>query len=380
MNIVFVTEAYLPITNGVVHVIQLASEELHRRGHTVKIIAPAPSGVHPKSRFAHYVPALPFPGGSGYQLAFPVFSTANKLIEQADIVHTHHPFTMGSWAQNIAKDRRKPFLFTSHTQYLRYTHHIPVAGSLITKPLASYLTTFANKCTVVIAPAAQTAEALQNSGITKPIQVVPNGIDIKRFSKGDGERWRTKLNISKNDTVLLFTGRLAEEKSIDFLIRAVAELDESVHLILVGDGPERDKLTELVASLYLAHRVHFVGEISYRLMPDVYAGANIFVTASKSEVHPLTVIEAQAAGLPAVVIDAPGTAEIVQNNITGLVTKPTKTAFVAAVRELTQQPVLMQRLGRSAATHARRFSVEASVDKLLDTYQMAKRLVTTGER
>ena len=287
---------------------------------------------------------------------------------------------MGSWAQGIAKNHQKPFLFTSHTQYLRYTHHLPVAGSLITKPLSSYLTTFANKCTVVIAPAAQTADALEASGITKPIQVVPNGIDIERFMKGDGKRWRAKLNIPENNIVLLFTGRLAEEKSIDFLINAVAELDESVHLILVGDGPERDKLTELTTSLQLNHRVHFVGEISYRLMPDVYAGANIFVTASKTEVHPLTVIEAQAAGLPAVVVDAPGTAEIVQDAITGLVTKSTKTAFVAALNELIQKPAHAQQLGKAATKYARRFSVEASVDKLIDTYQLAKRLVTAGER
>jgi glycosyltransferase involved in cell wall biosynthesis len=380
MNIVFITEAYLPITNGVVHVIQLTSEELVRRGHHVRIIAPSPVGVHPKSRIVHYVPSVPFPGGSGYQLAFPVFSTANKLIEQADIVHTHHPFTMGSWAQSVAHNNKKPFLFTNHTQYLRYTHHLPVAGSLITRPLSSYLTTFANNCTVVIAPAAQTAAALQESGVTRPIQVIPNGIEIERFAAGNSLRWRATLNIPQQATILLFTGRLAEEKNIDFLIRAVAELDEQIHLVIVGGGPDQDQLKALTTTLNIAHKVHFLGEISYRLMPDVYAGADIFVTASKTEVHPLTLLEAQAAGLPAVVVQAPGTAEIVQDEITGLVTKPTQTAFVAALRQLILRPALAVQLGKAARKYASNYSVATSVDRLIDTYQLAKRLVAVGEQ
>lgn len=380
MNIVFITEAYLPITNGVVHVIQLASTELLKRGHTVRIIAPSPTGVHPRSNIVHYVPSIPFPGSSGYQLAFPVFSTASKLIERADIVHTHHPFTMGSWAQGIARKHHKPFLFTNHTQYLQYTHHVPVAGSLLKRPLASYLTSFANHCTMVIAPAPQTAAALQASGVTRPIQVIPNGIEVERFASGNGQRWRTSLGIPQDVTVLLYTGRLAEEKSVDFLIQAIASLDEPAHLVIVGDGTERDKLTALATSLHADHKIHFLGQVGYRSMPDVYAGADIFVTASKTEVHPLVILEAQAAGLPAVVVQAPGTAEIVQDAKTGLVTKATKTAYVAALRQLILRPALTHQLGKAAKQNARQFSVEASVDKLLDSYQLAKRLTTAGEQ
>lgn len=379
MRIVFVTEVYLPVTNGVVHVIQLASNELQKRGHTVHIIAPSPSGVHPKSNNVHYVPSLPFPGGSGYHLAFPTFSSAAQLIEKADIVHTHHPFTLGSWAQRISQKIHKPFLFTNHTQYLNYTHHIPIAGSLIKKPLSSYLAAFANNCTIVIAPAEQTAIALKDSGVTKPIQIVPNGIEIERFTKGDGSRWRTSLGIPADKTILLYTGRLAEEKNLEFLIRTVAGLKEQPHLVLVGDGPDKHRLEKLVNELGANTHIHIAGKLNYHLMPDAYAGSDIYVTASKTEVHPLTVIEAQAAGLPAIVVDAPGTAEIVENYKTGIITAATDRAFGGAIRQLLDRPTLVSEFGKNAQQTAKRFSVQASVDSLLDTYQLAKRLAATND-
>ncbi len=380
MTIAFVTETYLPTVNGVVHAIELSARELTRRGHRVRIIAPSTHGVHVRSKELYTVPAMPFPGATGYQLAFPKFSTADRILRRADIVHTHHPFTMGLWAQRIAAQAGKPFLFTNHTQYLRYLHHLPVPSSLVRQPLSSYLTSFANRCTLVIAPAPATGEALQASGVTRPVQVVPNGIDTSRFHSGNGTAWRTTLGLDAKQFLLLFVGRLSEEKQIGPLLGMMPQLPAHAVLVIAGDGPQRDELLACADKLGIADRVRFTGNVGYDEMPDLYAAADAFVSASTSEVHPLTVIEAQAAGLPAVVADAPGTSEIVLHRQTGIVTKPTKTAFAAAVRQLLLRPALRHQYGRAAAVHAEQYSIAASVDRLLATYALSRRLVEAGER
>lgn len=379
MTIAFVTETYHPTINGVVNAIDGLADALQRRGHRVRIITPAHPGVRLQSPLVHHVPALPFPGGSGYQLAFPRFSDAHRILREADIIHTHHPFTMGTWAQRIAAEAGKPLVFTNHTQYLRYLHHVPLPGTLIRQPLSSYLSGFANRSTVVVAPAEQTAQAIRSAGVTTPVHVVPNGIDVDRFRTGNRAGIRSSLGISADTAVLLFVGRLSEEKNVSLLLRMLQRLDPPTTLLLAGDGPQREALAALAEELGIQDRVRFLGMVEYAELPDVYAAADVFVSASTSEVHPLTVLEAQAAGLPAVVADAPGSAEIVLHQKTGIVVSPTVTAFAAAVRQLLLRPALAHQYGRAAITNAAGYSTDRSAERLLDTYRLAKRLAARDE-
>ncbi|MBI2590215.1 glycosyltransferase [Candidatus Berkelbacteria bacterium] len=375
MHIALVTEAFLPLKNGVVNAVLLIHDELKRQGHQVSIIAPATPGVRVRLRGLHSVPALPLPGRSGYSLSFPHLSQLHKLLARAHIIHTHHPFTLGHWALKIAKRAHRPLIFTNHTQYMNYTHHVPVIGSILKEPLAKYVTEFINQCTVVVAPALSTLKALKADGITAPIQHVPNGIDVGHFATGDVLYLSKRLALKIDTPILLYSGRLSEEKNLEFLIRTIAALPEHPHLALVGDGPQRAELEILAHTLKASERIHFLGAMPYEKMPHVYAGATFFVTASKSEVHPLTVLEAFAAGLPAVVFDARGTADIVEDHRTGIVSRPTHTAFSAGIRQLLHRPALREQYGKMAQAVAKKqYSVKATTQRLLDTYRLAIRL------
>ena len=112
MTIAFITEVYLPTASSTVRSIESQRQALEQHGHTVRIIAPSPVGIRLEQKMVHTIPSVPFPGDSGYHLTFPALSNAGPLIEQADIVHAHHPFTMGSWAQQLARQYHKPFVFT----------------------------------------------------------------------------------------------------------------------------------------------------------------------------------------------------------------------------------------------------------------------------
>ncbi len=368
MKIVLVTEAYHPIANGVVHTVELQAHELVRQGHTVHIISP--TSTTPAPPYVHRVPSIALPGGIGYTVAFP-FLGAAALIQAADIVHTHHPFLLGYWARLVARRHNKPFVFTNHTQYLKYLHYVPTVGRLLQTPLRSYVASFANGCTLVLAPARGMARSLEALGVSRPIVIVPNGIDPRRYTGRDKRAARTRLGIAPNQCVILFVGRLGKEKRVHDLLEAFAALPVSCGLVLAGDGPLRHELESLAAALGVGNRVRFLGAVPYDLMPDVYACADMFGIASDSEVHPLVVLEAQASGLPVVAVPGPGAAELVDHDGTGLIAGPDTESFAGALRRLASSPELRRYLGTAGARQASRFGIERSTTQLLDAYRTA---------
>ena len=375
MRIALITEAYTPIKNGVVHVVELSKNELQNRGHLVKVITPTNEKVHSNKNGIVDVPSIPLPGGSGYRLSFPRLSDAEKILKKADIIHTHHPFVMGRWAQKLAEKYQKPFLFTNHTQYVNYMHHIPAVGGALTEPVNNFVVKFANRCTVVIAPALSTREQLIKDGVTAPIQHVPNGIEVDRFGRGQGKLFRERIGLDLRTPLHVYTGRIAPEKNLEFLIRAVASIKTRPQLALVGGGPQLDELRQLVRNLKAVDHIHLIGPLNYHQIPDAYAAANVFVTASVTEVHPLVILEAFAAHLPAVVIKARGTADIVEDGKTGLTTNKTRSDFTNAINKLLKDSNLRYRYGQNAHKVASsKYSIQASVDTLLDTYRLAIKL------
>lgn len=374
MNIVLVTETYRPHQNGVVQMVRLTAGELRKRGHRVSIIAP----VHYRKPLAEPglvpVPALPLPGTQGYSLALPRLSQAHRVIASADLVHTHHPFVLGAWAQREARSRNIPFVFTHHTRYQAYAQHrIPAAGTLVDQPLTEYIRNFANHCSLVTAPSVDILDELRAAEVTAPLAHVPNGIDVARFQTGNPERWRQFLPHS-GQPLLLYVGRLAPEKNLRFLLDAVLALGEPLHLLLGGDGPSRAELEADVAARGATHRVTFLGDVPHRELHHLYTVADLFVTASVTDTHPLVLIEAAAAGLPAVAVDSVGVRNVVANHTTGLITRPTATAFRQAIQHLLHRPTLRHQYSRAAKRHAAQFSIETSVDRLLDAYALSRRL------
>lgn len=377
MHVVLVTETYFPHTNGVVRMVRSTAEELRRRGHRATIIAP----VHYQQPFTEPdlipVPALPLPGAQGYSFALPKLSQAHHAIIAADIVHTHHPFVLGHWAQQLAHAYHKPFIFTHHTRYRDYAQHrIPLAGSLVDQPLSDYILSFIRRCSVVTAPSADIVEELRAAQTDRPFLHVPNGIKIERFRASAPGKLRDRLTRSGTTPIVLTAGRLAPEKNPSLLFQTILSLPSQPHLLVAGDGPARPELERMVDALSARSRVSFLGSVSHEDMPAVYQAADLLTTASTTDTHPLVLMEAAAAGLPVIAVDSPGTRNVVVDHQTGLLTRPTKSALGGAIQHLLDHPHLRYRYGQQAVRQAaEHFSIERSVDGLLDAYALARRLV-----
>jgi glycosyltransferase involved in cell wall biosynthesis len=237
----------------------------------------------------------------------------------------------------------------------------------------AYLPPFCRAVNLVIAPSQGLCEVLRRFGVDARIEVVPNGVDISPFRSAVEPVSRAELGFEPEDVVLVFTGRLGPEKNLSFLLRSfagTAKTYERARLLLIGDGPERENLEAQARYMGIAGRVCFTGMVPYESLPRYLATADVFVTASVTEVHPLSIIEAMAAGLPTLGIQSPGVGDIVENEKTGILAPEEDLAlFTAKMVRLVTETETRARLGAYAREASLAYSIERTSQLLLEHYQ-----------
>ena len=221
-----------------------------------------------------------------------------------DVVHSQCEFSTFFLARRIAEELDIPLIHTYHTVYEDYTHYFSPSVHFGKKAAAIFTRWVARHTDCLIAPTGKVRMLLQNYQVERPVFVVPSGIDLDRFrSEPDPLRTavlKASLNIPQEHTVLVFVGRLAEEKNLSELLRFRANLGPGgVTLLLVGDGPDRQRLEAEAAALGLeTPDVVFAGMVAAEQIADWYQLGDLFVNASTSETQGLTYAEALAAGVP----------------------------------------------------------------------------------
>jgi glycosyltransferase involved in cell wall biosynthesis len=224
----------------------------------------------------------------------------------------------------------------------------------------------------VIAPSTGLRKVLRDLGVKSPIEVIPNGIELEPFREATAVRLRDRLGLSGNEVLAVYVGRLGPEKNLAFLLRAfrgTAAACPWAHLVLLGEGPERDNLEDQARQAGLEGRIHFLGQIRYEDLPSYLRAADFFVTASVSEVHPLTITESMAAGLPAVGIASPGVEDMIVHERNGLLADNDLAAFTAMLTRMAGDPDLRQRLRSGAIETAGRYGIDMTVSHLLKQYE-----------
>jgi len=216
---------------------------------------------------------------------------------------------------------------------------------------------------------------LERIGVTSTIEVVPNGVDITPLRQSIQPFSRRELGIPDNAIVLIYTGRLGPEKNLIFLLRSVSgvlQAFDHVFLLLVGDGPERENLEDRVKYMGINSRVHFVGMVPHEEIYTYLVGADAFVTASVTEVHPLSVIEAMAAGLPVLGIDSPGIGDTIEDGISGyLVHDEDLAAFTAKLVRLISEDQRRKMMGSQARQEAEKYAIEKTAAMMVEKYEQA---------
>ena len=170
--------------------------------------------------------------------------------------------------------------------------------------------------------------------------------------------------------VMIYVGRLAASKRIDFLIESMQAIDEAA-LLIIGDGEERDKLKNLAHSLNLEDKIFFIGRISDEDLPKYYAAADVFVTASLHEGFCVPIIEAFASGKPVIVPNRTAMPEIVGN--AGLTYEHESVDdFIYKVTMFRNDCDLRTQLSRNAQERFKEFDIKNSVESYEDFLKKLK--------
>ena len=266
--------------------------------------------------------------------------------------------------------------------YEDYVHYI--TKGYFTKPgikLVEYLTKFYCDKTVteLIVPTKKAYDLFKEKyKVDRNIHIIPTGIEISRFYKENSKiqdiiNLKRKLNINDTDFVILFVGRLAEEKDVEFLLESHEEIikkHNNAKLLIVGDGPDINKYKELSIKYKIDNNTIFTGKVPWDDMPKYYQIADVFATASRSETQGLTVVEAMAAEIPVVCVDDDSFKIVVIDDLNGKLFK-NKKEYVKIIDELIKDNKLLLRLGTQARISAEPYSSKYFAERVLEVYKKA---------
>lgn len=312
MRIGIFSDAYLPVINGVVTSIETLRKGLIRLGHEVFIIS-----NHSKIYDIQYennvllLPGIKISFLFDNNLSNPLQSRASELIKQMnlDVIHVQTEFGIGLFARIIAKRLEIPLIYTYHTTWEDYTHyinpyHFKPVEKIARKAVAVLSKQLSKPANAIITPSSKTKTLLEEYGVYQPIHVIPTGVDLSRFEESEEikskvSEIKARYQISDDDTVLVFVGRLGEEKDLETVIEAISQIDNPhLKFLIIGDGPIFDNLNKMIQLLKLEKQIFLVGRIPNDQIAAYYHAGDAFISASMTETQGLTFIEAMACGLP----------------------------------------------------------------------------------
>lgn len=375
MKIAYFTDNYLPQPSGVATSVDYFARSLRQNGHIVYIFAPKVRGFSDTDPFVfrlpsiRVIPSLP----DGARLPLPNKNISKMITQDFDIIHSHGNGAFSLLGLGVARIRKVPYIATFHIQVNNFAHYF-FKGKLLRPKLMNrlFLKQFAKMCDGVISPSLKMHNQLLEAEVDKKMEIVPNFVDLDKFSKAEKGFLYKRIKIPKSDKILLSCGRVGKEKNFVFLVKSFSLIYKNypkAHLVIVGpDWGETKKLKTLSKLLKINSNVHFLGAVKPSDMPKVYADASIFIFASKSEVHPMVAIEAAASSLPLVVLKDDAYSGIVVDGKNGFVTHNEKSFATSVLKLLNNQRIRLQFGKNSKIIVEKNFRAEDLTNKLVKFY------------
>lgn len=381
MKIGLFTDTFYPEINGVATSCLTLERELTRRGHEVHVFAPKCKGWEENQRERiHYIASAPFIALKDRNFAFPTPLTSWEAVKlDFDVVHTNSEFVMGHFGRQVARSNSCALVHTYHTVWEDYTYYIThgIADEAARKVARKYSQWWCNRFDRVITPTEKTLDLLRQYGVRAPIDIIPSGMDIARFSpirhtEEAIAAAREECGVKPGERVLLNIGRIAKEKNLERVMRVFPKLHEAhpdVRFVIVGEGPQREYLGKMAAELGVGDAVTLTGPKPWEKIDQYYAIGDVFVSASRSETQGLTYVEAMASGLCVCAVNDSCLNGVIEDGISGILTEDSDEALLdGLLRAFSDEGRI---IARDAAWYAAPFSTEAFAAKVEACYEKA---------
>lgn len=379
LKILMISDVYFPRINGVSTSIASFRGSLERLGYSVTLICPdylvgqvdEPSVLRIPSR---QVPGDPEDRMMRYR---DILALAPTLAGEAfDLIHVHTPFTAHYAGVALGRRLNIPVVATYHTLFEEYIHHyIRWVPRRWLRFAARRLSTHqCQQLDALVAPSQAMQHALSRYGVTTPTTVIATGLALESFCKPqDTNDFRSYYGLPQQARLLLYVGRAAFEKNIDFLIDMLPKVlteHPTTRLIIAGEGPAHDSLVQRAQEVGVAESVLFIGYLDRSgPLQAAYRAADVFVFASRTETQGLVLLEAMALGTPVVSTAMMGTRDVLKEGEGCLIAGDHHEDFAAKVNHLLSDETLRQQLAKRAQTYAASWHEDTKSAELVAMYQ-----------
>ncbi len=383
MKIAIFSDTYPPQVNGVANVVFDSAKELAERGHQVRIFTLS----NPKNKKettstvknlkVYTVPSIPAFVYPGLRLTVPLGLTLRRLRAfRPDIIHTHTPFAMGWESVMGAKILKIPLVGSHHTFFDHYLKHVKLDFEYAKKFSWKYVIKFYEECDLLITPSEALKEAFLKNGFEKKVIALPNPINPELFRPVVDRKTKEALREKKfgiRGQTIVHMGRISYEKNIPVLIEMFSLLKKKIkelNFLIVGEGPEIPKLKKLCLERGLENSVVFTGLKKGEKLVEALQVGDVFVTASKSETFCLSVLEAMAVGLPAVVVGKKGVKELIADGENGFLSFSGKPEDLALkIEKILKNDSLAKEFALNSRKIALKYSRKKIIAQLEEIYR-----------
>lgn len=383
MTIALFSDSYLPTKSGIVTVVMQLREQLIKRGgHKVILVT-----VETTPEFATNDPLIYRAKSKelkicpGQFISVPKIKPIEKLLREnkVDLIHCHTEFGIGIVGEKIAKRMHIPVICTTHTMWTDfYKYYIPFGRLIPQRTIQRMMIDIYSKFDSLIGVSTKARNYFKQKSMLPemPSVIVPNAIDETKFNhahltKDECKKIRESYGIKDDEVLMLFLGRIAEEKRVFELLticQNVINKNEKCKVLFVGDGLAFEDMKKKAKNEVEAGKIIFTGFIEWEKVHQFYESADMFITASLSEMHSMTILEAELSSLPIIVRKDESYFDSVIEGVNGYLCD-TDQEMEERILELANDKEKRQAFAKASVEHTKKFSMENHIKRTLFVYE-----------
>lgn len=383
MRIITVLDSYPPDLNGGAYFTHRLASQLQNRGHEVLVICPSKTG---KQAYQEYdgvrlygVRSWPVFLYKNFRVCLPFFikeGIFNAIQDfKPDLLHLQGKFILGSICYRAGKKMGLPMMATNHFMPENFFHYTKLPKRFepwFNRTCWRIIVDMLSQVDTVTTPTQTATDLLKKAGLNKEVHAISCGVDLQKFKPGqDAQQIRQRFAIPEKP-ILLYTGRLDQEKNIPMVMHAfqATRLQVDAHFVLTGHGAERHRLEQLAQTLGLTEHVTFSGYLTDDDYPKIHGLAQCFVNACPVELQSIVALEAIASGLPLLAVNAMALPELVTPAINGyLFAKHDVNSLSNYLIELLSDPEKSRKMGQASRQLAEQHDIQHTIERYERLYQ-----------